>query len=82
MPSSRSRRTRELAKATFPRLRSGREGDGGRFAPNNGHPELAPKVTSFHEGRQVAHYRVIGTTSSYYSTSVAGNETMIWRDER
>lgn len=83
MPSHKARKRAQLAVDGASRLlHSEMSGNGGRFAPNNGHPDIEPAKTSPHEPAEPAHYRVLGTTSSEYSTTIAGNTTMIWRDER
>lgn len=57
-------------------------GNGGRFAPNNGHPEIPAAANSPHEGKQVP-FLIIATTMGQYSAEVAGNATMIYlRHER
>jgi hypothetical protein len=80
MPSKQNRKL-ALAATPVPELRSSMTGNGGRFAPNNGYPDIAPKATSAHEDKEIP-FRVLGTTSGAYSTEVAGNSTVLYRDER
>ncbi len=81
MSGKKSRRMRELARKNSTPLRSGMAGNGGRCAPNNGYPDIVAAASSPHEGKQRP-YRILRTTSSEYSTTVADNSTMLWRDER
>lgn len=64
-----------------PRLRSGMEGNGGKFAPNNGHADIPPDRNSVH-ARPATPYAVIGTTASSWSTRVSNNTTRLYREER
>lgn len=63
------------------KLRSGMTGNGGRFAPNNGHADRTANRASKRMRRDTP-YRVIGTTAGQYSTDVANNTTHVYRQER
>lgn len=64
-----------------PKLHSGMTGNGGRFAPNNGHADRTPNRASKRMRRETP-YAVVGTTAGQWSTSVAHNTTRVYRVER